>query len=323
METIAGTVPEPSSANGGNGMQGGMGGSFGGLSVASAPKFSGEGNFGRFLTDLDAFFAFSPSVNDEQRLRFLPLCLTGVARDAYDSLTDGQRTTFRDAVEGLKGLFHRADPVDAHTQLRALKFDRDQQSFDIFIIKFKKLVHEAYPGSVTDVVLFNSYIDALPERYKADVISQGITTFAGAVERTRNVMRGERVCTTQSPQNPAVRQLTSEPSALEQILNRLEQLERRMSDADRRSRDASGRAGPRRDRGTGRAREDAGGAASRCCFVCGAAGHLQRNCRFRNHTCFGCGETGHLAIRCPKARSDHVGNDQRGLAPGTRGPSDK
>ena len=83
------------------------GGPFGGVSAASAPKCCGEGNFGRFLTDLEAFFVFDPSINDEQRVRFLPLCLTGVARDAFDSLTDDQRTTFGRAMDGLKGFFNR------------------------------------------------------------------------------------------------------------------------------------------------------------------------------------------------------------------------
>ena len=40
--------------------------------------FGGEVSFTRFLTDLEAFFAFGPSLSDEQRLRF---CLTSVAID--------------------------------------------------------------------------------------------------------------------------------------------------------------------------------------------------------------------------------------------------
>ena len=117
--------------------------------MASAPKFSGEGKFVRFLTDLEAFFAFDPSLSDEQRQRYLPLCLTGVPRDAYDSLTDSQRTTFKDAVDGLKEFFHRPNSVDAHSQLQSLKFEPQKlQSLDVFLIKFRKLVHEAFPRTV-------------------------------------------------------------------------------------------------------------------------------------------------------------------------------
>ena len=306
------------------GMTGRASGPFGGLSVATAPKVSGEGNFGRFLTDLEAFFAFDPSLNDEQRLRFLPLCLTAVARDAFDSLTDGQRATFRDAVDGLKGFFHRPNSVDAHSQLRSLKFEpRQHHSFDVFLIKFKKLVHEAFPGSVSDIVMFNCFLDAVPERYKVDIVSQGVTTFTDAVERTRNVMRGEQLCADRTPGDNPVRQLISdEPSVLSQILARLEQLERRVTGADMSGRTASGRGTVRGGRGPSRARDaDVTAPAPRSCFVCGSVGHLRRNCRFRNHTCYGCGETGHLVNRCPKA-SSNAGNDQGGLVPGIRGPRD-
>ena len=159
-----GSATEQSRATGATGR---FSGPFGGLSVASAPKFSGEGKFVRFLTDLEAFFAFDPSLSDEQRLRLLPLCLTGVARDAYDSLTDSQRTTFKDAVDGLKEFFHRPNSVDAHSQLRSLKFEPQKlQSLDVFLIKFRKLVHEAFPDNASDVVLFNCFLDAVPERYK-------------------------------------------------------------------------------------------------------------------------------------------------------------
>ena len=47
-----------------------------------APDFSGEGSFSRFSTDLDTFFTLH-DFDDQLKLRFLPLCLTGVARDAF------------------------------------------------------------------------------------------------------------------------------------------------------------------------------------------------------------------------------------------------
>ena len=299
-------------------------GPFGGLTVASAPKFSGEGSFTRFLTDLEAFFAFDPSLNDEQRLRFLPLCLTSVARDAFDSLTDCQRTTFKDAVDGLKGFFHRPSSVDAHSQLRSLKFEpRQHHSFDVFLIKFRKLVHEAFPGNVSDVVLFNCFLDAVSERYKVDIVSQGITSFTGAVDRTRNVLRGEQLCANQTPGESSVRQIstdsTEEPTVLEQILSRLDQLGRRMANPDFSRQPGNSRAATRRGRGTGGPGHDQGGAQSapRACYVCGSPSHLQRNCRFRNRTCYGCGETGHLLYRCPRS-SVSSGNGTKSLERGSR-----
>ena len=175
----------------------------------------------------------------------------------------------------------------------------------------------------------------MPERYKVDIISQGITSFTKAVDQTRNVLRGEQLCAGRVPDperkdrgagETSVRQLTTEePSALQEILTRLEQLERRAADTDFFSRSASGRTTARGRGATGQ--RDSSGAASSGplgCFVCGSTGHIRRNCRFRNHTCYGCGETGHLVNRCPRSGSGS-GNDQRGLASGnrTRGPADK
>ena len=291
--------------------------------MTSAPKSTGEGSFVRFLTDLEAFFAFDPNLNDEQRLRFLPLCLVGVARDAFDSLADSQRTTYKEAVEGLKGFFHRPSSVDAHAQLRALKFEyRQSNSLDVFMIKFKKLVHEAFPGSVSDVVLFNCFLDAVPERYKVDIVSQGVTTFAGAVDRTRNVLRGEQLCRDRTPGDSSVRQLTSdEPSALQQILNRLEQLERRVAGVDDANANRShfGRGSAHRGRGAGGRRggsASAPSAAPRACFACGSFSHSRNECRFRNHSCFQCGDVGHLRSQCPGPATGS-GNDRRGPAPGS------
>ena len=59
-------------------------GAVGGFSF-EAPKFAGTesgSNFNRFSADLDTFFAFH-NFNDDLRLRFLPLCLTGFARDTF------------------------------------------------------------------------------------------------------------------------------------------------------------------------------------------------------------------------------------------------
>ena len=52
----------------------------GGFSM-KAPDFAGVGSFVRFSSDLDTFYAIH-NFNDDLKLRFLPLCLSGVARDA-------------------------------------------------------------------------------------------------------------------------------------------------------------------------------------------------------------------------------------------------
>ena len=267
--------------------------SIGSFSV-TAPKFSGEESFERFSADLDTFFSFH-NFNDEVRLRFLPLCLTGVARDAYDSLSQDAKATIGEALAGLRDCFSRPSAVDAHARLRELRFD-PRESLDVFLITFRKLVKEAFPGSDGDVVLFNCFLAALPEDYRVDIVSQGMTKFADAVERTRNLIRGEKLRS-----GATVRQVvTAEPSMLDQIMARLDQLERQIA--------SSGQSNSRRESPAGvapggGARASAPRARSRpppgrACFGCGSRSHLISNCRHRNSVCFRCNQRGHISSVC-------------------------
>ena len=285
------------------------------LSFTTAPKFSGHGSFPRFVEDLEAFFLFNSGFSDEQRLRFLPLCLTGVARDAFDSLTDSQRPTFSQAVESLQEFFASPNSVDAHAQLQALRLDPNgDESLDVFLIRFRKLVHEAYPGSDSDIVLFNSFLSTLPDSYRIDIVSEGITSYTKAVSRTRDVLRAERL---RSGAGVTVRQVSEEPSLLQQILDRIEQLEKRM---DRPASRGPGSGGGIRAGGRGSARtsglEPSGRGpttgSQRACFACGSTSHLKRDCRVKHVTCFNCGERGHIAAIC---RGPQAGNDRRDSEP--------
>ena len=290
----------------------GSGAQFGGITM-SYPRFSGEGKFSRFLSDFQSFSSLH-KWDDETRLKFLPLCLSGVARDAYDSLTDDQRKSYDLIVKGLSSLFEKPSALDAHAKLRQLRFD-PHESLDVFVIKFRKLVQDAFPGSDSDMLRLNCFVAALPEPYQVDVVSKGIDSFPAAVERVRNMMRGENL------RSHPVRQVADDqPSVLQQILTRLEQLERRVAAAHpapvpeptgaTRSPGAT-RFGP----ADGRARNPI-----RTCFVCGSPGHVAASCRLRNRACFSCGEVGHLARVCKADRSENwPGVSARG--PGAGGPS--
>ena len=112
-----------------------------------APKFSGDGSFVRFKSDLDTFYTIH-NFNDDLKLRFLPLCLTGVARDAYESLATECKRSYDQAVEGLTNFFVRPCALDAHAKLRELKFEASM-SLDAFIIQFKHLMGQAFPGHIS------------------------------------------------------------------------------------------------------------------------------------------------------------------------------
>ena len=131
----------------------------GNFSVAE-PRYAGVGSFQRFSSDLDAFCALN-GFNDDQKLRFLPLCLSGVARDAFESIPPESRQTFGQTVAALQGLFHKPSALDAHGKLRNLRYD-PQQPLGNFVIHLRRPISEAFPGNTSDVVLFNSFLSALP-----------------------------------------------------------------------------------------------------------------------------------------------------------------
>lgn len=265
-----------------------------------APKFSGEGSgFDRFLADLDTFYTFH-NFNDDLKLRFLPLCLTGYARDAFEAISRDERDTYSRAVSALRRSFVKPCALDAHSRLQQLKFD-PSTPLDPFVIELRKLVAQAFPGSVCDPVLFHSFLTALPRDYQQQVIAAGIETFTEAVEKVGHILRSERV---QAP----VRQVrqTGERSVLEQVLQRLEQLELQVAraappaarepgrtrDGARRGRTERGPPGGRRSDG------DRPGQGSRACFACGSEMHLRAACPHRRSRCYKCGRDGHISRVC-------------------------
>ena len=276
-----------------------------------APKFAGESGSAcdRFLADLDTFYTFH-SVDDEFKLRFLPLCLTGFARDAFEALPREERDTFSRAASALRHLFIKPCALDAHSQLQQLKFD-PSTSLDAFVIRLRALVAEAFPGSVCDQVLFHSFLTALPRDYQQQIISTGIATFPKAVEKVGNIIRSERV----SVQDRApVRQVSqaSGNEMLEKVLQRLEQLELQVARA---AQPAARERGPARA-GTARARDgrsDAGRpdggrqeSGRRACFACGSEQHLRAACPHRRARCYTCGRDGHISRVCDRGNDAGV-----------------
>ena len=104
------------------------------------------GSFSRFLADLNTFYTYH-SFDDDLKLRFLPLCLTSVARDAFEALPREESETYEGAVAGLKRSFDQSSTLEAHGRLRELKFD-PATPLNTFVIKFRQLAKEAFPGIV-------------------------------------------------------------------------------------------------------------------------------------------------------------------------------
>ena len=191
----------------------------GGFSLR-APEFSGVEPFSRFKSDLDTYYTIH-GFNDDLKLRFLPLCLKGVARDAFEALSEECRSTYDRAIAGLSDCFAKPCALDAHAKLRNLRFD-STMSLDSFIIEFKHLMSVAFPGPMSDQVLFHSFLPTLPVKYQEHILSLGLVDFDDAVRGVRNLMRSESV-------QALVRRVGTEPDLLRQILERIVVLEQRIS----------------------------------------------------------------------------------------------
>ena len=260
-----------------------------------APDFSGEGSFSRFSDDLENFFTLH-AFSDDLKLRFLPLCLTGVARDAFEALPADGRDTYARAMRCLSESFRRPCALDVHAKLRSLQFDTSK-SLDAFVIQFKRLISEAFPGPLSDQVLFHTFLPTLPPKFQEHIIAQGIGTFEETVQRVRNLIQSERFQQPVRQVSAATKQSQEEgrsrPDMLEQILARIEAIEQRMSESSR----------PRGRGGTGAGggavgRQGCPASEPRACFCCGDTGHLRASCPARDGFCARCGRRGHTVAVC-------------------------
>ena len=258
----------------------------------TAPRYSGEGSFARFTADLNAFGVLN-GFSDDQKLRFLPFCLCGIARDAFESIPPESKESFNLAITSLQGFFHRPDALDAHGKLRNLRYD-PPQPLDNFVIQLRQLASEAFPGNTSDIVLFNLFLSALPERFQRDIVATGTTTFDDAVTKVKNLIRAEQWAQ-QRVRDVPVREVSVAESKLDELMDRISRLEASLSRGQSQNTAA---ASSQRPRGNGAARESPP-ASPRQCRSCG--GYHRGVCRFRNKTCFVCGEVGHIRSACSRA----------------------
>ena len=155
------------------------------------PKFSGDsGLFERFVDDF-SIFARLQRWDDDRKRDVFPLCLSGIARNAYDSLSSGQKAEFDLTVAGLKSPFAGRTPIDCHMSLTSLRYD-PSEPLDAFVIKLRRLVARAFPGQAQDGLMFNHFLMSLPDDYRVQVVAAGITSFEAAVTKVRRVRAGKR-----------------------------------------------------------------------------------------------------------------------------------
>ena len=256
----------------------------------SPPLFNGrDGSFSRFVSDFN-IFANLQSWSESEHLQYLPLCLTGLAREAFESLTPEQRQTFSVTTEALRQCFAPVSAVEAHAKLQSLSFD-PCEPVEVFLIRFKAAVRAAFPGESQDRLLFTYFLSSLPVNIRSEVIAAGCETFDQAVAKTKCVVAASRVAAAPVPTSSAevgVRRV-GDDSVLAQLLGRLESLEAKVEQALVKPQP------PQTFKGQ---------SGSGPCYACGRYGHIRTDCRYRSATCHACGKTGHIRPACPSKNAE-------------------
>ena len=133
------------------------------ISIGS-PSFLGAGSVTRFLSDFKTF-AVLHDWEDKKQLTLFPLCLSGIARDEYDGPSDKCKKDLQSVLDALEAAFPSGGPVEAQVKLRGLKFVPGQ-NLDAFIIQLRSLVGAAFPGAAVDQLLFNYFLQSLPDDFQ-------------------------------------------------------------------------------------------------------------------------------------------------------------
>lgn len=263
----------------------------------SLPSFDGRSSAPRFLDDFERYSRLQ-GWDDEKKLDIFPLCLVGIARDAFDSLSTDQKATFAGATAGFRASFSGRSSVDHHVALRALRFD-PSGSLDAFVIEFKKLVALAFPDQPSEGLLYNHFLSAVPDELCSAIIADGISTFDGAVNKVRNLCSAAKRLAQGVEKSEPVRQLAAsvDESLVARLERRIAELEAKVDSVAR---------GPSRVSGG--------------CFACGAAGHFRSQCDHKNASCSKCHRRGHLSQVCGRYQGNGRGFSRGATGEPTQSP---
>lgn len=266
------------------------------------PLYNGrDGTFARFKSDFDIFAQIN-SWTEQNKLLYLPLCLTGLARDAFEALDASQKLSFASAVDALRHSFAPVGVVEAHARLQTLKFDCSG-SLDAFLIHFKAAVRAAFPGDSSDPLLFTYFLACLPPDFRSGVIAAGCDSFQQAVSKTKCLLAARRVsvsCPDAESSGAGVRRV-DEQGTLSQLLSRLETLEAKVDQVIRSPRPSADQS------------------SSGPCFACGKNGHIRSSCRYSNATCHACGKKGHIRPACRSKNAESGGSPESSTTPASSG----
>ena len=266
------------------------------------PLFNGrDGSFSRFLSDYGTF-AQLHSWTEREKLLYLPLCLSGLARDAFEAVDQSRRQSFTAVVEELRLSFAPVGAVEAHTRLQGLKYD-SSEPLENFLIKFKAAVRVAFPGGESECLLFTYFLSSLPADLRSQVIAAGCDNFEQAVTKTKCLLTARRVAESPFEMVAGGVQVhrVDDQGPLSQLLSRLEALEAKV------------------DQAISLPQSSVGQGSRGACFACGRSGHTRASCKFGSATCHACGKKGHIRPACRSKNAQPGGRPEYTTTPASSG----
>ena len=122
------------------------------------------GSISRFIQNFETFAALQ-GFDDVKQTSLLPMCLSGVARDAYDCLPEESRKSIKTAFTGLRKAFPPRSIVEAQARLKAVTFDPNSD-LDSFVVRLRGLVSNDFPNSdrraFSSIIFFAVTSHAIP-----------------------------------------------------------------------------------------------------------------------------------------------------------------
>ena len=193
------------------------------------PRYDGTGPFNRFVDNIKIYGALQGW--DDAKIRaVLPLCLTGIARDAFDAIPKEKCVTLDTTVTELKKNFVDPSTLEKHLMLHNLSYN-PSESLDQFVVQLKKKVSRAFPGQIQDSLLLNHFISALNPEFRSAVVAAGCETFEQAVSKVRNLKSAANAGSVVTPVravSTADRQSVP-PDVVPQLLARIGELESQLA----------------------------------------------------------------------------------------------
>ncbi len=126
----------------------------------------------------------------QQKGRYLHLCLSDTAKEAFRDLPDHAKTDYDRAVTLLRAKYDRPDVASQALSQLMQRGQHSSESIDQYASELKKLSRKACPhmdhGAV-DLILKEIFMKGILQRYQKDLCLRNPGTFDDAVDTANNI----------------------------------------------------------------------------------------------------------------------------------------